>query len=154
MWSRLAALAIAALAAAGASAQEREWRFETDENEAYLIFGVSGSDDIGLSFWCKTGSGVVYLYLPRLGEDILLGKSVVLDVKLGGQHYAYRADTSPLDGTSLVDAEAEIRADDRLFPALLSQDRFTIATVGEEFNYPLDGADVAQLLGRCRSQPR
>ena len=63
--SLILALGLMAGAAAGAAqAQEREWSLDVSEEEAYLIFGVPDTDDVGVSLWCPVGKGVVRLYLP------------------------------------------------------------------------------------------
>jgi hypothetical protein len=45
-------------------AQEREWNFNTGDEEAYLVFGVPESDDVGVSFWCTIGRGDIGIFLP------------------------------------------------------------------------------------------
>lgn len=45
-------LAAGSLVCSPAKAQEREWSLDASDQEAYLIFGVADSDDVGVSLWC------------------------------------------------------------------------------------------------------
>ncbi len=65
MFRRLSMLfALGLLLAGAAHAQERDWMLDASEEDAYLIFGVPESDDVGVSLWCRIGKGAVNLYMP------------------------------------------------------------------------------------------
>ena len=59
------------------SAQERQWSLDSSEDDAYLIFGVPESDDVGISFWCTMGSGEIRLFIPE--TDAALKSEQALD---------------------------------------------------------------------------
>ena len=46
------AVIVMVLATGGPSAQERQWSLDAGDQDAYLIFGVPDSDDVGVSLWC------------------------------------------------------------------------------------------------------
>ncbi len=49
-----------------AFAQEREWLLDAVEEDVFLVFGVPDTNDVGVSFWCKIGTGVVSVFAPLL----------------------------------------------------------------------------------------
>ena len=57
-------LAILVLGSTLALAQERIWNLDQTDQEAYLVFGVPETDDVGVSFWCTLQSGIVKIYVP------------------------------------------------------------------------------------------
>ena len=57
-------------------AQEREWAFDTGEADAYLVFGVPETDDVGVSFWCTIGSGEIRVFFPEAGDSLSAGQAV------------------------------------------------------------------------------
>ena len=57
MHRSLALLLALGLASGAAHAQERDWALDASDQEAYLIFGVSDTDDVGVSLWCRTRKG-------------------------------------------------------------------------------------------------
>ena len=60
-----------------AFAQERVWSLDTPANQAYLIFGVPDTEDVGLSLWCEVGKGQMALYIPEPRIALRDRKSVV-----------------------------------------------------------------------------
>ena len=70
MWTRFLLAALLAGIALPASAQEREWIFDTGDEDAYLVFGVPESDDAGVSFGCTLQSGEIRIFLPEAGDDL------------------------------------------------------------------------------------
>ena len=70
MFRPLSTFIALAMLAGTAHAQEREWVLDTSDEDAYLIFGVPDSDDVGVSLWCPIGRGVVNLFVPRPTEEL------------------------------------------------------------------------------------
>ena len=56
-----------------AMAQERIWNLDQTDQEAYLVFGVPETDDVGVSFWCTLQSGIVKFYVPETDPDLETG---------------------------------------------------------------------------------
>lgn len=149
MISRTVLVAVLSLWASVASAQEREWRFETGENEAFLTFGVPETDDIGLSFWCTPRSGEIKLFLPEVGGDAKPGADVKLRIKAGSRDATYDANTSTNEESGGVSAESRFRSGDPIFTDLQKADRFSLSVGGETWNFPLDNADMLALVDAC-----
>ena len=78
--------------AVSAHAQEREWLLDAGSEEAYLIFGVPDTDDVGVSLWCPLKKGMVNLYLQRPAEELskLKAREVALKVSAGSETVTFR----------------------------------------------------------------
>src|SRR6185503_14762561 len=70
-----------------ASAQEREWSFDTGEEDAYLVFGVPQTEDVGVSFWCTIGAAEIKVFLPEAAESLTADKTATIDFEVEGKHY-------------------------------------------------------------------
>jgi hypothetical protein len=152
MLRRLPLITLLGLLAGAAYAQEREWSLDASDDEAYLIFGVPETDDVGLSLWCPIGKGLVNVYLPVTTSEIPRAndKSAPLTISAGDQTATFRgkADVNPEAAVSSV--EAEIAVDHPVLKALLTADRFKVSSGAFEVIYPLYDADVAGLLDLCK----
>lgn len=149
MWTRCLLAAIWACAAVPAMAQEREWLFDTGDEDAYLVFGVPESDDAGVSFGCTLQSGEIRIFIPEAGDDLKPGEKIKLTVTVGGKDFAFDGTTSPNELSATTSAEATMRADDPIFPELGKVDRFSVKTGTEENTFPLEGSDFASLVRAC-----
>lgn len=136
----------------GAHAQEREWTLDASDQEAYLIFGVADSDDVGVSLWCPNRKGIVNLFVPRPTQELQkLGRhKVPMTVTAGGETATFggKIDVNPASPSSSV--EVEMPADSPLLKALAKADRFSVKLNGQEVVFPLYDADVSALLDICR----
>lgn len=145
-------LATAGLATGQALAQEREWTLDASEQEAYLIFGVPDSDDVGVSLWCPVNKGVVNLFVPRPTPELAkIGRrSVPLTLRVGDETatFAGKIDLNRQSATSSV--EVEVPANDPLFKAMEKADRLSVKVDTQEVVFPLYNADVGTLLELCR----
>jgi hypothetical protein len=135
-----------------ALAQEREWSFDTSEEDAYLIFGVPETDDVGVSFWCTIGRGEIRLFVPQASDGLARGQSVKITVDVSGKEFGFNGETAPNEAAGTVSAEVHIETTDPVFAALLAADRFSIRIGKEVGVFPLEGADFESLLRVCERQ--
>jgi len=149
MWTRCLLVVLLASAALPALAQEREWLFDTGDEDAYLVFGVPESDDAGVSFGCTLQSGEIRIFIPEAGEDLKPNEKIKLTVTVGGKDFRFDGVTSPNELSATTSAEATIRADDPIFPELRKVDRFTVKAGNEENTFPLEGSDFESLVRAC-----
>jgi hypothetical protein len=150
---KIMALALSlGLLAPSALAQEREWSFDTGEEDAYLVFGVPETDDVGVSFWCTIGMGEIRLFLPAAGETLTAGKTIEIEVDVAGGHFSFEGETAPNEEAATTSAEARLESSNPLFAALLTADRFSVRIGSEESVFPLLGADFESLLRVCGRQ--
>jgi len=152
MLCRLSMLFALGLLAGAAHAQERDWMLDASEEDAYLIFGVPESDDVGVSLWCRIGTGAINLYLPVPTKQMPKktdGAAPVI-VTAGKQTDTFRGKSDINRESAVSSIEAEIAADHPLIAALQEADRFTVKTGDTEIIFPLYNADVEGLLALCR----
>lgn len=149
MWPRGFLAALLACAAQPGLAQEREWIFDTAEEDAYLVFGVPETEDAGISFGCALQSGEVHIFIPEAGEDLKPDLKIKLTISVGGRTFAYDAMTAANEMSATTSAEAPIPAADALFTELANADRFAVRVGTEENIFPLEGADFESLVRAC-----
>ncbi|CAN5150884.1 hypothetical protein BH10PSE7_BH10PSE7_40640 [soil metagenome] len=131
-------------------AQEREWTFDTGDEEAFLVFGVPESDDVGISFWCKIKSGEIHIFLAEAGEHLPAKKKSRLRILVGGKSYAFSGTVSRNEETGTMSLEAAVKAGSPVFDALRKAESFTVKVYrGDESAFPLPGADVDSLQRAC-----
>ena len=149
MWLRYGLAAFWVCAALPAWAQEREWIFDTADEDAYLVFGVPESDDAGVSFGCALQSGEIRIFIPEAGDDLKPDRKIKLTVTVAGKDFAYDGVTTPNELSATTSAEAVIPANDPLFADLRKTDRFSVKTGLEENTFPLEGSDFESLVRAC-----
>ena len=149
MWQRCVLAAVLACAAIPALAQEREWIFDTADEDAYLVFGVPESEDTGISFGCALQSGEIRVFVPEAGDELKPDQKVKLMIAVGGKDFTYDAVTSLNEMEMTISAEAPIPAGDALFAELRKADRFMVKTGTEENTFPLEGSDFESLVRAC-----
>jgi len=135
---------------ATAAAQERQWSLDASDQDAYLIFGVPESDDVGISFWCPVQQGVVNIFLPEGDPAVAAGKPVTLTITAGAEtaELPGKTETNEEAGTTSVEAKAD--AGLPIFAAMLQADRFHAKTGATDNVFPLIDADLKGLLDLCR----
>ena len=140
------------LLAGNACAQEREWTLDASDQDAYLIFGVPETDDVGVSLWCPIHKGTVNLFVPRPTEELrkLKNKKVAMTVSAGAEKATFAAKADLNLEAAASSLEVEIPADHPLLKALGQADRFSVKTGGDEIVFPFYGADFASLMELCR----
>lgn len=136
-------------AAGSAWAQEREWLFDTGDEDAYLVFGVPETDDAGVSFGCTLQSGDIRLFVPEAGEELKPDQKIAVTIVVGGKTFTFGATTSANEMSGSTSAEAEIPAGDAIFADLRKADRFEIRAGTEDNIFPLEGADFDSLVRAC-----
>jgi hypothetical protein len=150
---RFLALVLAlGLASGAAHAQERDWALDASDQEAYLIFGVADTDDVGVSLWCRTRKDMVNLYVPRPTAELerLNRRKVPLTVKAGEETATFAGKIDLNRGYPSSSVEVEMPVDNPLLKALEKADRFSVKIGDQEVVFPLYNADVTTLLGLCR----
>ena len=136
-------------AAGSAWAQEREWLFDTGDEDAYLVFGVPETDDAGVSFGCTLQSGDIRLFVPEAGEELKADQKITVTILVGGKTFSYGAPTTANEMSGTTSAEAGIPAGDAIFADLRKADRFEVRAGTEDNIFPLEGADFDSLVRAC-----
>lgn len=136
-----------------ALAQEREWQLDATDQDAFLVFGVPQSDDVGVSFWCRLGSKKLKLMAPVVGMRLKQGASIQVVMQIGGKDFALSGRTAIGAKGTEDTVEAETSSQGPLVEALQSSDRFGVKIGGHLATYPLLNADLDGLLKLCRDLP-
>lgn len=77
-----------------AHAQEREWLLDAADEDAFLVFGVPETDDVGVSLWCKIGSGKVKLFFPEGSAELKADSSADFTVTVGDKPHVLKGTTT------------------------------------------------------------
>ena len=149
---RRLALALSLISAfsAGAAAQERQWSLDAGDENAYLVFGVPESDDVGFSMWCANRSGEINIFVPESDPGLEPGKTVTFKMTAGEEKALIVGKASANEESGTISLEASIADSNPIFAGLLTADRFRVKLGEEEQIFPLMDADVAGLLALCR----
>lgn len=143
-----------AIVAPSAHAQEREWQLDATDQDAFLVFGVPQSDDVGVSFWCKLGSKKLKIMSPVAKGATKHAKKISLVLSADGKEFALSAATGIGARGTTDSVEAETPATGPLVDALQNSDRFGVKVAGHQTTFPLLDADLEGLLRLCRELPK
>ena len=138
------------LLAGTAAAQERQWTLNASDQDAYLIFGVPESDDVGISMWCSIKTGVVNVFVPEAGQTLAANKTVSMTLEAGTAKASFKGKTEVNEEAGNTSLEAEVPADHPIFAAIAKADRLRVRVGKDETVFPLFDADVPGLLALCR----
>ncbi len=146
----LLSISLAAAVSASAAAQERQWSLDAGSEDAYLVFGVPETDDIGISFWCTMGTGEISIFVPEADASMESGLTVPFTMAAGETMAKLQGKTTANEEAGTTSLEARISVSEPIFEALKDADRFKVKVGQEENVYPLIDADVGGLLRLCR----
>ena len=146
----LLALSLIAVGSATAMAQERQWTLDVSDTDAYLVFGVPESDDVGVSFWCTLRTGTITLFVPETDAKLKAKRGVRFSLTAADKIFQLKGQTTANEEAASISIEAKLATADPVFASLRKADRFKLNVGGEEIIYPLVEADFAGLLESCR----
>jgi len=133
-----------------ASAQERVWNLDQSDQDAYLVFGVPETDDVGISFWCALQSDMVKFYVPDTDPTLKIEDTVHFELNISDKAYPLRGKTSTNEESGSISIEAELKTTDPIFAALESASHFAVQVGSSNHIFPLEEADFPGLLEVCR----
>jgi len=142
--------AILFLSVAGpALAQERQWNIDASDKQAFLVFGVPDTADVGLSFWCDIGSKKMSLFVPVSSATAEPGQSPQVTVLVGGRTFIFKSEVEKDQASGLVNTESHFNSDDAFYKVVMAADTITVQVKNEKKSYPLADADFAGLNRAC-----
>jgi hypothetical protein len=144
------ALLAGAVLTTPAAAQERVWALDVSGEDAFLVFGVPDTEDVGISLWCPIQQGEVNVFVPEAASGLRAGKSVKLTIGTDDRKAEFTGRTEVNPDAGVVSIELQIKAGDPIFESMLHSDRFYVKATGEENVFPLYDADLAGLIELCR----
>jgi hypothetical protein len=134
-----------------AMAQERIWNLDQTDQEAFLVFGVPETDDVGVSFWCILQSGIVKFYVPETDPDLKLADSVNFELDVAAKTYPLKGKTSVNEEAGTISLETELKTSDPVFSDLQEANHFSVKVGASSNVFPLGEADFASLLEACKN---
>jgi hypothetical protein len=151
MFGRVPILSVALImSATAAGAQEREWSWGISETEAYLVFGVPESEDVGISLWCTQGTGEIRVFIADANVKLAADIDTAIEFTVGDKKFMVPARTMANELDATTSAEGAASASDPVFPALQGTDRFDVSVAGESQTFPSAGQDFANLTQACK----
>lgn len=132
-------------------AQERQWSIDQNDKEAYLVFGVPESDDVGVSFWCKLQSGIITFYAPDIDANLKIAGNVRFTIEVPPKSFHLKGKTSVNQEAGSISMETNLKITDRIFRNLQSADHFTVKAGTAKQTYPLQDADFTSFLAVCKT---
>jgi hypothetical protein len=142
-------LTILVLGSPSSVAQERIWNLDHTDQEAYLVFGVPETDDVGVSFWCTLGSGIVKIYIPEGDPSLKPAVSVDIKLEIASKTYPLKGKTSVNEEAATTSFEAELKTNDPVFSALREANHFAVKVGASNHVFPLGEADIPGLIEVC-----
>jgi len=153
MFGRVLVVGVAAIMSVTAAlAQEREWSWGVSETEAFLVFGVPESEDVGISFWCPQGNDEIRIFIADANVKLAPDIDTKIEFDAGDKEFSIAARTMLNELDATTSAEGAVPATDPLFPALQAVDRFNITVSGESQTFPSAGQDFANLVEACKNR--
>ena len=135
-----------------AFAQERQWTLDASDREAYLVFGVPDTDDVGLSFWCEIGSGKISIFEPITHAAIKKDTKIRIDLAIGDEKFNIVAKASTTPDSRSASLEALVAVDGTVMQAAGKAQIISVSALGHKSSYPMFDADVAGLQRVCSGE--
>ena len=133
-----------------AMGQERIWNLDRTDQEAFLVFGVPETDDVGVSFWCTLKSGIVKIYVPEGDHSLKPAASVDIKLEIASKIYPLKGKTSVNEEAATISLEAELKTADPVISALLEANHFAVKVGTSNNVFPLGEADFPSFLDVCK----
>jgi hypothetical protein len=132
-----------------ALAQEREWSLSMTDEEANLDFGVPDTDDVGLSFWCKFGTGKVSIF-ARIDKNLVKrnARTKVL-IEIDGEKFPIKMNAEVTKGAKTASIEGLVSVTGTVMTAANHGQDFALTAFGRRSSYPLINAEISGLLQTC-----
>lgn len=147
---RLIFVIFALLATASTSlAQEREWTLNASDKEAFLVFGVPDTDDVGLSFWCEIGTNKFSVFVNNIAGRLKEGQSTNMSIEIDNQKFSVKAKAA-VDKLGLSKSlEGQIPSNSPILKAAENGSNLKTTILNHTNTYPLIDADFTGLLRSC-----
>jgi hypothetical protein len=133
------------------TAQERQWSFDQTDKDAYLVFGVPETDDVGLSFWCTQRSGLIKIFVPEGSIKLKPKEQVPLRLDIAAKTFRLKAIAESNKEAGTASLETEVPVNHPIFDALAQADRITVRVKKRKDIFPVQDLELSALLEVCRA---
>jgi hypothetical protein len=132
-----------------AFAQEREWQLDAQGEDAYLVFGVPNTADIGISLWCKIGEKKFSVFAP-VPPNV---KAVDAPVALQVEDFKYALRPKFNSDQNNVTMEAELQPSEKILAAIATAERIALHIGDHKSVFPTEGANIFAFSKLCTTAP-
>ena len=132
-------------------AQEREWSLNASEKEAFLVFGVPDSDDVGISFWCEIGSNKTSIFINDGPAELKQNQGTKITVSVDSKMFSVKARAALDRQGGRPSLEGQMTNADPLLKAAETGDVLKVTVLSQIHTYPLVDADFIGLHRNCAS---
>jgi hypothetical protein len=144
-----AALMLALIYPMNAMAQEREWQLDAQGEDAFLVFGVPNTTDMGMSLWCKIGQKTMSFYAPM--PHTLKSTNAAVALKIGTAAFPLKPKFTTENGS--ITLEAELQPQDKILEALTSTESVALLIASHMTVFPTEGANFQEFNALCLTAP-
>ncbi len=144
-----ASICFAVLLPLHAAAQEREWQLDAQDEDAYLVFGVPNTADIGISLWCKIGQKTISVFAPVPSN--IKSKDAKVALQIGDREYALKPKFNTALNSTTV--EAELHPSAEILSAIAAAERIGFQIAGHKSIFPTEGANFLDFKKLCTTAP-
>jgi hypothetical protein len=135
-----------------ALAQERQWSIDSSDKQAFLVFGVPDTADVGLSFWCDVGAKTMSMFVPVLPATTRPGQHPKVKATVDGKSFTFKSDVEKDQASGLLNVEVQFDRDGKFHKAVMAADTISVTVKSEKKSYPLGDADFAGLNLACKGE--
>ncbi len=147
---RLLFVFLALFATASTSlAQEREWTLNASDKEAFLVFGVPDTDDVGMSFWCEIGTNKFSIFVNNIAGQLKDGQRAEMAIEIDNHKFSVKAKAAVEKAGRSKSLEGQIPSNDPILKSAESGSILKTTIQGHTNTYPLIDADFTGLLRTC-----
>lgn len=144
-----AGIFIAVLLSQQCQAQEREWQLDAQGEDAYLVFGVPNTADIGISLWCKVGEKNISVFAP-VPRTVKRHEAKVA-LQIGDRDYPLQPKFT--EDPNNITLEAELLPRDELLAAIAAAERIGLVIADHKSVFPTEGANFLEFNKLCTTAP-
>ena len=130
-------------------AQEREWSLSASEKEAFLVFGVPDTDDVGISFWCEIGTNKTSMFINGGPAQLKQNQNTIVKIAIDEMVFTVKAKAALDRQGARPSLEGQMANADPLLKAAESGSVLKITVLGQTHTYPLIDADFTALKRNC-----
>ena len=112
-----------------AESEKRTWRLTVEADQPRLAYGTDNVEDTPIAFSCKSGQGVVDLWINETSTGVKPNRSMIASLTAGRTTSKVRGKTLPNEEAGSPSFEGTLRADDPLF-VTLPKERILVFVVG------------------------
>jgi hypothetical protein len=141
-----------ALFAGPALAQERQWTLNAALQDVSLEFGVNGTDDVGLSFYCEIGSRKVSIFMPIDRSLVAKDAKVPVTLKVGDAEFSIHMQASKSEGSRSGSLDGPVKVEGTVMLAMNGARELSITALGKTWNFPMVDADVNGFVKVCNGE--